>query len=134
MFVNNFRTYRRCLPRFISLIIGEKIGGMMAETKVLLGRRIRSLRRKNDYSQEQLAERANISGKYLGEVERGQANISIEVLDKIAAALRINVSDLLDFEHELGRKALITKISELIKKADERSLQTVYRMVKALLR
>jgi transcriptional regulator with XRE-family HTH domain len=112
----------------------RKIGGMMPETKVLLGMRIRSLRRQYDYSQEQLAERANISGKYLGEVERGQANISIEVLDKISSALSINVSDLLDFEHELGRKALITKISELIKAADERSLQIVYRMAKAILR
>lgn len=106
----------------------------MAETKVLLGRRIRYLRRQNDYSQEQLAEKAYISGKYLGEVERGQANITIEVLDKIAVALKINVSDLLEFEHELGRKSLIAKISELIKTADERSLQIIYRMVKAILR
>ena len=82
----------------------------MAEIKVLLGKRIRTLRRQYDYSQEQLAEKANISGKYLGEVERGQANISVDVLEKISASLSIKVSDLLDFEHELGRKALITKL------------------------
>ena len=68
------------------------------------------------------------------EVERGQANISTEILDKIAIALELNVSYLLDFEHELGKKVIITKISELIKTADEQSLQTVYRMVKAVLR
>jgi len=106
----------------------------MAETKVLLGKRIRTLRRKYDYSQEQLAEKANISGKYLGEIERGQANISIDVLDKISTGLEIKVSNLLDFEHELGRKALMTKISALIKSADDNSLQLIFRIIKAILR
>lgn len=106
----------------------------MAETKVLLGKRIRTLRRQYDYSQEQLAEKANISGKYLGEVERGQANISVDVLEKISDALNIKLSDLLDFEHELGRKALITKLSALIKSADDNSLQLIFRVVKDILR
>ncbi len=106
----------------------------MAETKVLLGKRIRTLRRKYDYSQEQLAEKANISGKYLGEIERGQANISIDVLDKISTGLEIKVSDFLDFEHELGPKALMTKISALIKSADDNSLQLIFRIIKAILR
>ncbi len=106
----------------------------MADTKVLLGKRIRTLRRQKDYSQEQLAEQANISGKYLGEVERGQANISIDILDKISVAMGIKVSDLLDFEHEMGRSALISKITSLVKSADDNSLQTIFRVVKAILR
>lgn len=47
----------------------------MTEAKILLGKRIRSLRRSKDYSQEEFAELAEISGKYLGEIERGQAEL-----------------------------------------------------------
>ena len=105
----------------------------MSDTKILLGKRIRSLRRLKDYSQEQLAEKANISGKYVGEIERGQANISIDVLDKLSIALKISLSDLLDFEHESDRKALVKKLTTSLKTADDPTLRTILRMVKSLL-
>jgi XRE family aerobic/anaerobic benzoate catabolism transcriptional regulator len=106
----------------------------MSETKVLLGKRIRSLRRLKDYSQEQLAEKAGISGKYVGEIERGQANISIDVLDNLSKALEISISSLLDFEHESERKELIKKLTASLKSADDNALRIIFRMVTSLLK
>ena len=45
-------------------------------------------------SQEKLAEKADLSYKYLGEVERGMVNISLDSLVRIARALRVGLSDL----------------------------------------
>ena len=104
------------------------------ETKILLGKRIRRLRRLKDYSQEQLAEKANISGKYLGEIERGLANISIEVLEGISKGLEIDLSSLLDLEHESDRKELISKITLLVKEADDRTLRVIFRVTTSILK
>jgi transcriptional regulator with XRE-family HTH domain len=109
-------------------------GGDMEDTKILLGKRVRSLRRQKDYSQEQLAEKAAISGKYIGEVERGQANISMDVLDSISKALDLNVSELLDFEHESDRGELISKLTKLLNDADDKSLRTIFRIVNTILK
>ena len=106
----------------------------MAETKILLGRRIRTLRRINDLSQEQLAEKASMSGKYVGEIERGQANITIEILDKISIALNVEISDLFDFEHEISRQELMPQINSLLQDADDQSLQTIFRIIKSVLK
>ena len=45
-------------------------------------------------SQERLAEKADLSYKYVGEVERGQENISLDALVRIAKALKCRVRDL----------------------------------------
>ena len=103
------------------------------ETKILFGKRIRRLRRLKDYSQEQLAEKAKISGKYMGEIERGLANISIDVLEGISKGLEIDLSSLLDFEHESDRKELISKITSLVKEADDRTLRVIFRVINSIL-
>lgn len=107
----------------------------MTNFKVLLGRRIRALRRLQDLTQEQLGEKAGINYKYLGAIERGEKNISIESLQKISSALGITLVDLLDVDHlEVDRKNLRKRISNLLDGADIPTLQTAYRLLKAVLR
>jgi transcriptional regulator with XRE-family HTH domain len=45
-------------------------------------------------TQEKLAELADLSPKYLGEVECGRVNISMDAVVRLAKALRIRVADL----------------------------------------
>ena len=61
----------------------------------IVGEIVRTYRKKAQLSQERLAEKADLSPKYLGEVERGMVNISLDALMRIAKALRIRVRDLL---------------------------------------
>ena len=60
----------------------------------VLGNKIRSYRKQAGLTQEQLAEKADLSYKYVGEVERGCVNISLDSLVRIAKALKVKVSDL----------------------------------------
>lgn len=52
-----------------------------------LGRKLQQRRISLGLSQAQLAERAELSAKYLGEVERGEANSSMDTLERLASAL-----------------------------------------------
>lgn len=60
----------------------------------LVGERIRDIRNGRNWSQEELADRANISRSYMGEIERGQSSATIESLEKITDALEISLEDL----------------------------------------
>jgi transcriptional regulator with XRE-family HTH domain len=64
----------------------------------LIGNRIRELRIDADLSQEKLAFACDLDRTYVGSVERGERNISIINLKKIAKALKIKISVLLNIE------------------------------------
>ena len=66
-----------------------------------LGARIRDLRRAKSLTQESLGYRTELSYKFIGEIERGIANPSIDVLGKIAEALGISLFELLSFPKEV---------------------------------
>jgi transcriptional regulator with XRE-family HTH domain len=63
-----------------------------------IGNRIRELRTEADLSQEKLAFVCDLDRTYIGSVERGERNISVINLRKIAKALKIEVSALLNVE------------------------------------
>ncbi|PIQ27748.1 MAG: transcriptional regulator [Bacteroidetes bacterium CG18_big_fil_WC_8_21_14_2_50_41_14] len=67
-----------------------------------IGNRIRELRIKADLSQEKFAFACNLDRTYIGSVERGERNISALNLRKIAKALNISTSDLLNMNKEQG--------------------------------
>ena len=54
---------------------------------------MRKEREKQKISQEKLAERAELHRNYVGAVERGEKNISLINIEKIAKALQIETSD-----------------------------------------
>jgi transcriptional regulator with XRE-family HTH domain len=56
---------------------------------------LRQLREERGWSQEQLAERADLNRSYVGEVERGQATPSLITLSKLAVALEIRLSSVI---------------------------------------
>lgn len=63
------------------------------------GRKLQELRKAKNLSQEKLAEFADLHRTYIGMIERGEKNITLLNLDKIAKALKINLSNLMDFQN-----------------------------------
>ena len=68
----------------------------MSNITKLLGMRIRNYRTKQGLSQEKLAELSGCHPTYIGQIERGEKNATIESIEKIAIALNISLSTLFD--------------------------------------
>jgi transcriptional regulator with XRE-family HTH domain len=60
--------------------------------RLRVGRAIRRLRLARGFSQERLAELAGSSGKHVGAIERGQANVGLDALGRIAGALSVDAA------------------------------------------
>lgn len=59
------------------------------------GQRVRALRRERGWSQEEFADRAGLHRTYVSAVERGVRNPTLTVIERLAAALNISISELL---------------------------------------
>ncbi|SMF92973.1 Transcriptional regulator, contains XRE-family HTH domain [Paenibacillus uliginis N3/975] len=59
-----------------------------------LGKRIRQLRKQQGISQDTLGERSGLHNNYIGQVERGEKNVTIDSLSKIAAGLDVSMEEL----------------------------------------
>jgi transcriptional regulator with XRE-family HTH domain len=64
------------------------------------GGRIRALRHELNISQEKLAEMTDLHRTYIGGIERGERNPSLENINKIASALQVTLSKLFEGIHE----------------------------------
>ncbi|MEK5277966.1 MULTISPECIES: helix-turn-helix domain-containing protein [Paenibacillus] len=79
-----------------------------------IGLRIREIRLEKQLTQEALGERIGASYSYVGRIERGQKNISLQTLEKIAQALEVSEADF--FTYSLTGE---TKQSEKMKEIQE---------------
>ncbi|WP_283124758.1 helix-turn-helix transcriptional regulator [Angelakisella massiliensis] len=68
----------------------------MSELTQIIGKRIRGFRQRQGLSQEALAERCGLHVTYIGQVERGEKNASMESIQKIAAGLGISLDRLFE--------------------------------------
>ena len=74
----------------------------MSDIAKVLGQRIRNYRTAKSLSQEKLAELAGCHPTYIGQIERGEKNATIESIEKISAALNVSLSKLFE---KLGTQA-----------------------------
>ena len=68
----------------------------MSDICKILGMRIRSFRNARGWSQEKLAELSGCHHTYIGQIERGEKNATIESIEKIAYALNVSLSKLFE--------------------------------------
>jgi transcriptional regulator with XRE-family HTH domain len=73
--------------------VGERA---VKHVRKFLGQRLRALRKQRLLSQERLGHRSGLSGKFIGEVERGEKSISIDSLYRVSVALEVPLRDLTD--------------------------------------
>lgn len=66
-----------------------------SEISIKFGERVRFFRTQKELSQEQLAELASVHRTYIGMIERAEKNITLVNIEKIAKALKIDISNLL---------------------------------------
>jgi transcriptional regulator with XRE-family HTH domain len=81
-------------------------------SKKIVAQNVRSLRLARHLSQEKLAERSGLHRTYVGSIERGERNISLENIDRLAAALEVAAVDLLaetNIDNDIDDQAVFEK-------------------------
>lgn len=68
------------------------------DSRKQFGKRLAALRKARGWSQEALALESGIARSYLGGVERGQRNIALVNICRLAVALKVRPSELMDFD------------------------------------
>ena len=58
------------------------------------GERVRQLRKEQGYSQEAFADECGLHRTYVGAIERGERNVAIDNIAKIAKALKVGIAEL----------------------------------------
>ena len=69
---------------------------VMSDIAKILGKRIRNHRTAKGLSQEKLAELSGCHPTYIGQIERGEKNATVESIEKIATALNVSLSNLFE--------------------------------------
>lgn len=82
----------------------------------LLGKRIREERTKLNLTQEQLAEKVDISTSYVGQIERGERNISLDTLVNVANILGVTIDFLLQDSIKFQQDNISSQIEQIISK------------------
>lgn len=100
--------------------------------KQRLGNNIKQLRLSNSLTQEELAEKINLSAKSLSQIELGNNFVSAETLEKICSAINIKPKRLFDFElNNDESKNMLEFITNKLK-TNKKLLSTIYKIVVAL--
>lgn len=68
----------------------------MSDLAKIVGQRIRNYRTQLGLSQEKLAELSGCHPTYIGQLERGEKNATLESIDKVASSLKISLSKLFE--------------------------------------
>jgi len=101
-----------------------------------MGNRIRVERKRLKLTQEELAEKANISANFLGHIERGTKRPTLDTLKKIADVLQIAMAELFATQptYQLPREDLFLKrFKSLIRDKKRKEKELVLRIAKMIL-
>ena len=100
-----------------------------------LGLAIRAYRKKLAWSQEELGERAGLHPSYIGQIERGTKKISLLTLQKLAGALRVKISDLLQEKApDISPSSWENRILGIIKDRPEEQQKKTFLILREALR
>ncbi|MDR3056445.1 MAG: helix-turn-helix domain-containing protein [Zoogloeaceae bacterium] len=69
---------------------------MPTDPKILFGLRLVEIRKRREWSQERLALESGLARSYLGGIERGQRNLALLNICKLAEALEVTPAELME--------------------------------------
>ncbi|MCR5080839.1 MAG: helix-turn-helix domain-containing protein [Treponema sp.] len=94
--------------------------------KAVFGENLKKYRKKKNLSQEQFAEKLDITNKHLSELETGKSFVSAELLERISEVLSVSASALFYAPNEnLADENSWSKIENILNEESERALNAV---------
>ena len=104
----------------------------MSDIAKIIGQRIRNYRTQKGLSQEKLAELAGCHPTYIGQLERGEKNATLESVEKIASAMDISLSELFDKLGKSGGNNIAAKGYDLVASKNEAEQKQLYKMLQEM--
>lgn len=104
----------------------------MSDIAKIIGQRIRNYRTQKGLSQEKLAELADCHPTYIGQLERGEKNATLESVEKIASAMDISLSELFDKLGKSGGNNIAAKCYDLVASKNEAEQKQLYKMLQEM--
>lgn len=104
----------------------------MSELVERLGNRIRYLRKQRGLSQDKLGEAAGLHVNYIGQVERGEKNITIETLEKVSRGLGISLEELFRYLDPMKNKDETGELVELLESRPQKDKVLALTLVKSV--
>lgn len=99
---------------------------------VALGSRVKRKRLELNLTQERLAELADISAVYVGQIERGERHMTIDVLVKLSEILKISVEELLKDSTKENAASRMKEISNLLNELSSSEIDRLINVIKAM--
>ena len=103
----------------------------MSDIAKIIGQRIRNYRTAKGWSQEKLAELSGCHPTYIGQVERGEKNATIESIEKISKALNVSLSTLFEKigAEEGGARSIPLECYEFLSAKTKEEQEHLYRIL-----
>ena len=100
-----------------------------------IGRRIREERTRRDWTQQHLAELADMPVSYVGQIERSERKPSLKTLKRVADVFQVKAGDLLDESApDAKRYPLVDKIADVIRKYPPKKQEALYKAFREMVR
>lgn len=96
-----------------------------------IGQRIRKIRKAHGLSQEDLAEKVDISVTHMSHIETGNTKLSLQVLVDIARALEVRTDDLLNDNTTYSTDTALHDISTVLERCTANQTKAIVDLVKA---
>ena len=96
-----------------------------------IGQKIRKIRKAHGLSQEELAEKVDISTTHMSHIETGNTKLSLQVLVDIAAALEVRTDDLLNDAPGSSQNAAMDEIAAVLERCTAKESKVIADMVRA---
>ncbi|MEK8130878.1 helix-turn-helix transcriptional regulator [Paenibacillus filicis] len=115
----------------------------MDTVRKLIGKKIRAVRKEKGLTQVELAEKAELVYQYVGAVERGTRNISLDSLERIISALDVDIDQFLNLtsmnnnlisEEETSKGYILTLHNYLLKPRSVQEIKTIHKITEDILK
>ena len=100
------------------------------DIKILLGKRIREIRKNKNYTQSQLAELLEIDDKHLSRIELGKNMPNPSVLEKLSEVFEMEIKDLFEFSHLQSVNNVRELLANSIKTMTDSQIILTYKYVR----
>ena len=104
----------------------------MAVDYHVIGKRLRQARLEKGYTQEQIAEKLDVSIAFLSRIETGSSNINLRRLGQICNILGVSQGSILEGTSQEQVNYLDKEFAELIKDCSPEKLKLIYKVTKAI--